>query len=398
MSSSVAIAAVIPTRNRADLAIGAARSLLEQDCPIDIFLCDNSSSPERLADYCRGEPRVHYLRPPSEASMPENWDFAIRSAMERSAATHFTVHYDRKISKAGAWGRLRRVAERWPDALLSFPSDFITDQPPPLRVWQPPWTGLPFSIDTRHIAGLLAEGCVSTISHALPVLSNCLVPRAMMQAVVDKFGDVCNSSGPDSAFMWRFLALEDRYIHFDRPLGIFYASHRSTGLGYLRGRGGDFADFVKTFGERPWLDAAPIPGVNLGQNILYHEYELVRRATGDRLPPLDRAAILQDLAAHLHWIADPELKERLREMLRERGWTGKEPDPFPKRTLLSAAWQRYTQLRFRLLKEEPPNICGFTYRNDARALKAALRHDRVRQDEFDHLAKLAAVPLTSEPL
>src|SRR5436853_9283 len=254
-------AAVTPTRNRADLAIGAARSLLAQDVPIDIFLCDNSSSPDALGDYCRGEPRVHYLRPPSEASMPENWDFAVRSAMERSAATHFTIHYDRKISKPGFASRLAHLAGRWPDELLSFPSDFITDQPPPLRVWQPPWTGLPFSIDTRHVAGLLAQGHVSSISHALPVLSNCLVPRAMLGEVVGNFGDVCNSSGPDSAFMWRFFALRDRYIHFDRPVGIFYASHRSTGLGYLRGRGGDFADYVKTFGDKPWLDAAPIPGV-----------------------------------------------------------------------------------------------------------------------------------------
>ena len=44
------IAALIPTRNRADLAQAAVQSLLDQDCPIEIFVSDNSTSESGLRD------------------------------------------------------------------------------------------------------------------------------------------------------------------------------------------------------------------------------------------------------------------------------------------------------------------------------------------------------------
>src|SRR6202012_2141730 len=118
----------------------------------------------------------------------------------------------------------------------------------------------------------------------------------------DRFGTVCESTAPDGAFMCRFFTIGDAdYLHYDRPLGILYSSRRSNGLGYLRGKGGDFADFVKMAGDGPWPDAAPVPGMNLGNNMLYREYELVRRATGDALPPFDLPRVLEDLGRELRW-------------------------------------------------------------------------------------------------
>src|SRR5687768_6988911 len=150
------IAAIIPTRNRARLAMNAARSLLDQDSRLDIYVCDNSSSPGPLDEFCRNEPRFTCLRPDRELSLGENWDWAMRQAMERSAATHFTIHYDRKHSRAGSWDRLTALASLFPDQLISFPLDQITDRPPPLRLWQTPWTGKAFSITTARLAALIA--------------------------------------------------------------------------------------------------------------------------------------------------------------------------------------------------------------------------------------------------
>ena len=396
MTGAVRIAVVIPTRNRPQLAINAVRSLLDQELEIDIFVADNSTSVDRLPDFCR-ESGVHYLRPETELSMPENWDFAVRRAMEISPASHFSVHYDRKFSRPGSWRKLADLAGRWPDDLITFPSDFIIHQPPPLRVWQVPWTGNELAIETKRAAELLAEGKVSAISHALPIFSNCLVPRSIMEGIVRRFGNLCNSTGPDSCFMWRFLALHDRYIHMDRPQGIFYAAYRSNGLGYMRRKGGDFPDFMKTFGDKPWLDAAPIPGISLGQNMLYHEHELVRRQTGDRLPPLDRAAILEDLGSTLTWIDDPRLKEYLRGRLREEGWSGNEPEPLPKYRLNSLFWQYVSLFRLIWLKHEPPHICGFRYRNDKQALRAALRHPRQAEADLGTLALLEPAPISAPP-
>lgn len=389
----VTIAAIIPTRNRARYAMSAARSLLDQDSRIDIYLCDNSSSPGLLAEFCQEERRVTYLRPASELPMAENWDWAVRQAMERSAATHFTIHYDRKHSKAGSWDRLSALASIRPDQLISFPVDQITSQPPPLRLWQTPWTGKAYSITTVRLAEMIASGRLANCGQALPIFSNCLIPRAVLRSIVDRFGDVCKSTGPDSAFLARFLALHDSYTHHDRAQGVLLAPDRSIGMSYLRGKGKDFPDFLGMIGDRPWLDAAPVPGISLGNNLLYHEYELVRRATADRLPPFDRDAILRDLASDLRWTADPGVRRKLAAALAENGWNGPEPEPLPKRIRGDMLNER--KIRRRMEKEGylPPTITGFMFRNDEEGLRYALRHPRIRQETPEHLEPLQAVEI-----
>lgn len=387
MTASIAI--VIPTRNRPDEAMNAVRALAAQkDAPIEIFLCDNSASDRPLRDFCRRYPRVTYLRPEREVAMGRNWDWAVREAMRLSQATHFSVHYDRKLSKPGVWADLAGIAAAMPRTLISFPLDHIGHVPPPLRLWQTPWTGKLFSISTRHVARLISSGCVTEIAHALPVFSNCLVPRRILDAVLDRFGTVCDSIGTDGAFMCRFFTVDDHYVHYDRALGILYSSVRSNGLGYMRGTGGDYPDFVKMAGDGPYLDAAPVPGISLGSNMLYHEYELVRRATGDRLPAFDRAGVLKELGRELRWIADPALAERFKSLLREAGWEEEPFQPLPVQTPEEAGFQRMKKRRVRWRREEPDTITGFSFRNDRQALNWALRYPRKKQPGHEHLASL----------
>jgi hypothetical protein len=390
---TAAIAAIVPTRNRAELAMRAVRSLLDQDCEIDIYLSDNSASPDALRDYCAKRRRVTWLRPPRELSMPEHWEWAIGEAMARSPATHFTLHYDRKASKPRHWGELQRLASRNPDLLITFANDQISHHPPPLRLWQAPWTGKMFRLATATVAALIAQSRIMEVLHAVPALSNCLIPRTVLETISGRFGSVCSSTGPDSAFLWRFLALHERYLHYDRAPGVVYASHRSNGLGYLRGTGGDFADYRKTFGERPWLDLAPLPGVNLGQNMLYHEHERVRRETGDRLPPLDRAAAIADLGRHLAMIEDPEGKAELRRLLAAEGWAGREADPPPAPTPEAKEWEREQRFRMRWFGKAPPTITGFSFRDDKEALRYAMRFPRAPQPSAGHLDVLGAVEI-----
>ncbi|HMJ92716.1 MAG TPA: hypothetical protein VK472_01315, partial [Allosphingosinicella sp.] len=275
--------------------------------------------------------------------------------------------------------------------------DQVACEPPPLRLWQDAWTGKLFSIDSVRAAGLLSRGCVSEIANALPLLSNCLVPRTLLQSILDRFGDVCNSTSPDTAFMSRFFALRDRYLHYDRALGILYGSMRSSGLGYLRGAGGDFSDFMSLAGDRAYLDAAPVPGVNLGSNMLYHEYELVRRVSGDRLSPLDRPAILRELGSALQWIADPDLKASLGKLLAEQGWTGRVPPP-AKRRLRSVLWEWVRRHAMRRLGADWGNSSGFSFGSDEDALGHALRHPRPSGESVGHLALLAPVEVPMIPV
>jgi hypothetical protein len=383
----VSVAVVIPTRNRPDLAVRAVRSLLDQDCALDIYVSDNSEPARRLTPDPGAGPRVTWLRPPREMSMPEHWEWALGEATERSQATHFSIHYDRKISKPNHWGQLAALAERSPETLISYPTDHVADHPPPLRLWQTPWTGKLFAVRTTRTAELLAAGHVTDIAHALPILSNCLVPRAVLTAIAGRFGSVCNSTAADAAFLSRFLTVAERQLHHDRPPSIAYAPHRSAGLGYLRGGGGDFRDYLDRFEGKSWLHAAPVPGVNLGQNMLYHEYELVRRETG-ALPPLDRAAVLADLGFHLRWIDDPTLRAELAGILRDHGWTGPEPGPLPVTPWRAKLSVKLQQARMRWLGHVPSMITGFSFPDDEAALRDGVRYPRAPQATHEHLALL----------
>ncbi len=355
---SALLAAVIPTRNRGTLAQDAARSLREQDCEVEVFVSDNSDAPG-----------PHELRPDRELAVADHWDWALREAMARSKATHFIIHHDRRVAMPRSWGAIERIAARWPELLITAPVDAISDVPPPLRLWQAPWTGKLFAIRTAVAAKLIAGARIAESVHALPLLNNSFVPRAVLQSIIDRFGDICRSTGPDTAFLARFLALHDRYLFADRPAGILHAPHRSANLGSVRNAGGDFDEYVRLHGDRPWLDAAPVPGLNLGSNMLFHEYERVRRETGDRLPPIDRDAYLRELEGALRWIEDRAQRKALASQLGVRA-------PIDVRSRLVTFAARLGLVR--------------AFRDDESALRYALAHPRLPRDTHEHLAMFDA--------
>jgi len=390
------LAAVIPTRNRSSLAIEAVRALLDQDCELEIFVSDNSTSAdEPLRQFCEAAPRVQYLRPSAERSAASHWDWAVREVLARSQATHVAVLHDRNRIKPRQWGALQSIATQHPDTVITFGIDSIHDTPPPLRLWQMPWTGKLFRQQTARAAAMIAAARIAEALHALPTLANSVVPRAVLTSIVDRFGNLCDSTSPDLAFLSRFLALHDTWLHADRSIGILHAANRSSGRGYLRGAGGDFPDFVELHGDRPWLDAAPLPGLNLGYNMLLHEYELVRRETGDRLPSLDRRASLESLASALQWVQSPEARASMRAALAMEGCVANSVPFVPDRTWRNDVRETMTLLAARWLGRAPEHITAFAFKSDEQALRAALRHPRRAQSLADHMIALEAVEVGS---
>ena len=300
------------------------------------------------------------------------------------------------------------MAGRFPDKVITYTTDFVAAEPPPYRLWEPPWTGKLYALKTAKVAAVSAQGDAAAIGHLLPILSNCIVPRAVAETIVDRFGTLCESTTADSCFAYRFCALHDDYLHLDRTLAILYGSHRSAAVGYLSGGGGDFADYMATWRGDTWLEAATIPGLNLGYNMLFHEYELVRREIGgDRLPPLDRDGCLGDLGRGLAWIRDPGLKAELRKLLEEHGWKGEAaPEPAPP-ARPPALWRRILRrLRRHLISDRtlerlrhrralfladrfgvaPGSFVGFEFESDEQALSYALRVPSAPVRSTGHLA------------
>jgi hypothetical protein len=362
-----------------------------------------------LASFCKtfGDARLVYMRPPHDLLMPKNWDWAVRQTLERTDATHVTVHYDRKVTKREPLRELLAFVDRFPTRVITHAVDFISIENGVHHLWQPPHTGKLYEVRTPRVTALIAQGRVWEMGHAFPILSNCIVPRFVLERVIERFGDLCDSTGPDAAFSMRFCALFDDFLHFDKPLGVLYAIQRSNGAGYLKGGGtSEFSDFMAMWGDRPWLYAAPLPGLNLGQNMLYHEYELVRREAGDeRFPLIDRDAYLRDLGDGLRFVRDPEIHQRLSAYLREQGWSGEPaiaPLPSPTsssprslsrrlasriKNRLRAAVKYESLVRFlaRTGIRKPASLHGFAFRSDEEALPYALKFPRTPDPTSEHL-------------
>ncbi|MCW2992096.1 MAG: pglI 3 [Solirubrobacterales bacterium] len=397
---STSLTFVVPTRNRAEYARAAVGALLRHPGDdLRVLVSDNSSDEgqaEQLARFCRatGDRRLTYLRS-ADLTMPAHWDWALEQALARGETSHYSIHYDRKIVKRGGVGSLLEVIAQEPEHVTTYLSDQVISVPGAHVVWQTPWTGRVHRFESAQVLRCAAAGLISEMGQGFPILSNCAIPGATLEQVRGRFGSICDSTGPDAAFTFRHCALHEEYRHLDRPIAVIYGSERSNGAGYLSGRQTDYTDFRAGWGDRPWLEAAPLPGLDLGWNMLFHEYELVRRAVGDRLPPLSPEGYLHGLSRGLAHVDDPARRAGLERVLEEHGWDGAGPAPPVARAaprMHYVAWTALRRASARLLATafgvDPVTANGFSFRTERAAVRFALRTSRRRVDRHPLLDTL----------
>lgn len=358
------LAVVLTTRHRSDQAIAAIRSILTQkDERFIVVVSDNSSQAEHvsaLSDFCAqsGDPRLLYIRPPESLAMPTHWDWALQQTLARTDATHLQIHYDRKMWKSDSMRLLAEACAFDPHAVVTHACDFTAALENRFAAWSYPGTGRLYEIETQRVVTTIAGGTLHNLGQPIPLLSNCMVPRAILERVRDRFGSICDSVSPDITFTFRFSALFDRYIHFDRALTALYAFRLSNGQAYYRrDTTGTFGDFMSLWGDRPWLDAAPIPGLTLGINVAFHEYNLVRREIGgERFPEIEFLGYVRELGKGLAYIEDPALRAELQGVLEGYGWTPPPPEDVLRRPL----WCRVVGRIVRTLRPSRANFADLT--------------------------------------
>jgi hypothetical protein len=367
------------------LAIQAARSALaETGLELCILVSDNSESEDdvgALERDCRdsGDARLHYRRPPKEMALPAHWDWALDQALTLTDATHFSVQYDRKLWKPGELSALWQACLSHPEVLLSYPSDVVIPSDGERFICgQVAGTGRLYRMSCARVTELTARGMIPEIGQAYPLLSNCIVPRATFDRIRAAFGNLCDSSTPDAAFSYRFCALESRFHYWDRAPSVLYAFGFSNARSFFSGiSGGTWDDFVRLWGEKPYLDAAPIPDLNLGLNVCFHEYNLVRStAAGKHFPAIERDGYLRELSRVLPNIEDAAQRETMRARLRAHGWREEATPPPP--LTPTGAGRRLRRLAGRLLRSvglrrprSPP-----TFASDAEAVAFLIDHPR----------------------
>jgi hypothetical protein len=321
------IVVVVPTRNRAQLAMNAVRSVLEQAVEnVSVMISDNSTlegEREELAAFCAklSDPRVRYVRPHEPLAMPAHWDWAVEQALASYSANHFIYLTDRMMLRNTALAEMVEVAALYPLQVISYNLDRICDDAMPIRIEQYPATEKLLEVETLRLSRLFAQG---VFHPGLPRMLNCIVPRVVFDRLRKRFGNVFTSIAPDFNFCVRCLDTEDSILFFDKSLLFHYALNRSLGASASRGEmTPDNADFTANLPVDNAIRnyATPIPSLITAVNAAFNEYLIHKQQTNSpRFFDVDLRAYLAANALEVNEVRDPKLRAEMIALLAEHGY------------------------------------------------------------------------------
>lgn len=319
---------VIPTRNRATLALNAIASALEQRAEnVSVMVSDNSTSEserDAVANYCRnraGE-SLRYVNPPQSLSMSGHWEWAIQEALRLYPASHFLYLTDRMMFRKNALKEVLDLAALYPHKIISYNLDRIVDNLKPIRVEEYPANEKLLEVPTLQLSRLLSEA--ARIHPAVPRMLNCIVPRTVLERIHERFGNVFSSTSPDFNFCCRCLEVEESILFYDKAPIFHYALARSNGASVTRGEetidNADFNAFLRADRSSPNF-ATPIPELNTAVNYAFHEYCLFKRETNSvKFFDMNMENYLRANACELSEVTDPKRKEEVLALLLANGY------------------------------------------------------------------------------
>ena len=318
---------VVPTRNRAELAMNAVRSVLEQAVEnVAVMISDNStleSERDELASFCDtlSDRRWRYVRPPKPLAMPAHWDWAVEQALAFYSANHFIYLTDRMMLRNGALKEMVDLATLYPSQVISYNLDRICDDAMPIRIEQYPATEKLVEVETLRLSRLFAQG---VFHPGVPRMLNCIVPRAVCNRIRARFGNVFASIAPDFNFCVRCLDTEDSILFFDKSLLFHYALNRSLGASATRGEmTPDNADFTANLPVDNSIRnyATPIPSLITAVNAAFNEYLIHKQQTNSpRFFEVELQHYLSANALEVNEVRDLNLRAQMFGLLVEHGY------------------------------------------------------------------------------
>ena len=399
------IVVVVPTRNRADLAAGTVRSVLEQSTgtPLTVMVSDNSTDGDHVDtlraavdDLHAAHPRtdLQQVQPEQPLPMGPHWEWARRRATSVPGATHLLYLTDRTLLKPDSLEVLTDLAGRHPDQVISFNNEQVDDDHDPVRLARESWSGEIVSLPTHRLLELSAE---LIVARPLPRALNSLVPVKVLGEIATAYGDVFDSTAPDFCFCFRFLETADRMIYVDRPLTVMHGLARSNGRSTTSGVASpDTVDFMAAAAAAGIASHAPLPAVTTTYNVIASEYQ---RDPGGGRPPLNRRAYVNSLARETDGFVAGPMREANTAVLTAEGVGFGRLARLRRQVALVAHYLRvlgpvdFAVLTWdRLRGPESP-----TYSTKAEALAAA-RRDGPRRASTRHLRYLRGTRLGRVPL
>jgi glycosyltransferase involved in cell wall biosynthesis len=243
---------IIPTRNRAELAIRAVRSALA-DSPddVEVIVLENSDAPT-LGDAFVGDQRVAVLPADRPLSMHDNWE----RGLDVARGTYIGYVSDKDVFLGGA---LKRLAEVIRDS-----------RPVVLNYRKPSYCG-----ERRMLFSLRQSGGVTTVPtaplldawfnqfahlHWSPMIYNSLFLAERVRAIRDRCGRFFVGNSPDICSGVLLADDIDHYMLIDKVLCVAHTGRWSNGFS-SQSAGADrsvFADFVRLYG-RDRFDSLGLP-------------------------------------------------------------------------------------------------------------------------------------------
>jgi hypothetical protein len=318
------LAIAIPTRNRADLAMGAVESVLRSARPeVTVVVSDNStdaSERKLLEEFCAREAGrgVHYVRPAEPLPMGEHWEWLWQVVKRKFEPSHLAYLTDRLVFTAGAIPQLLDIIDQEPERVVSYHHDHVDDLSSPVQLVQTQWTGQLLELDARKLLELSSRVIYGDY---LPRMLNNVAPMATLATLEKRFGNVFRPISPDYCFAYRCLATCDTILYLDRPCMIERAMSRSNGISFMRGRPNEAAIRFASELSAPRFGATPDPAFETNANAICQEYCSVREEVGgNRLPPVEWRSYLAANAISIDRLEDPGWRARMEDLLRSRGW------------------------------------------------------------------------------
>jgi hypothetical protein len=318
---------VIPTRNRADIAQVAVRSVLAADEPdVRVIVSDNSTdhaAVQTLQAACAAldDERVAYVRPPASLTMTDHWSWALDRALEDPHVAYVSYLTDRNLFARGELRHVLAAVDAVPGQIVTYNQESIDDADDPVRIVVNESSGLLLALPSRELIHATARGARFM---ALPRMLNSVVPRTVLEAVRERFGSVFASVAPDYAFGFRALATMDTIAFLDRPVLFHHATARSNGMSQILGIASpDSTDFERLMGAQMYAHT-PAPQLRTVSNAIFNEYCFVRAEAPDAFPPLMRRDYLGCIARDIDDMKEPALAELTRAQLHALGWTARD--------------------------------------------------------------------------
>ncbi len=317
MASIAMITILIPTRNRADLAIAAARSVLGQaGGVVKLVISDNSSDPQcrnKLEEFCVFN-GVDFIKTPEDLSMDQHWDWAFRQI---GGYRYIGILTDRMVLYPGAIDELLSIiCENNEPEVVSYNNDNVAYDSGVYVPIRREFSEMLISIRSDMLIESTANAKIAT---ALPRALNCLVRVDVIDRLLKLSGRYFESIAPDFNFAFKLLVVVKEVSYYDKPLMISYGNLRSNGGGFTTGRlnrdSKDFLRFVSAGNRR--LHGSPVPEVFQATNVVCHEYSVVRESFATSWPEAQKMLWISLVASRVR-DSDGELSSKWRSALIEK--------------------------------------------------------------------------------